>query len=1217
MWNSKMKDMRLWMVVVAMLAVTFFVPWSAHGVSAPSGVTPIVPNEGGITITAGDAQKTYTHYIQGDKSPVNGGISVTGGNHDIYVKNVNLTRPGMSDCSFTIKRGATVNLYLVDGSTNTFVSGKGEPGIYVEEGAVLCIHGDDGELIATGGETAAGIGGKGVNYAGTITIEGGNITATGGFGGAGIGGGSQSGVASVSIESGTVTAIGGDHLPGISAGGPGIGDASGLTGGYMGVITIGEDAEVTVQGGAPGTVKGESYGIAASQLQSSGESANFVTVNKPKGNISAAILDPTQMNTVYFNGIIKTGDIYTVYGKVTVEGNELNEKADWNANSTLVIPKDASVTVKEDDNGNGWNMQNGKITGNGTLYGRDLLSGYATIGDNIDRYPKPITSKWVTVKPQTYTGSKIEPGPSEITVKEPENGTELVCGQDYEISGYGNNVQENIEVGVGTVQIKACDESEKYTTAVPFDVMFDINPVDLSKATVETIPASGEESETYDGTAKEKPSVEVKTESGEGYLPESDYTFEWVDEEPFVDAGTYHVIVKASDNGHCTGEAEGTFEIKPRPLHIASAIAADRVYNGTTKVSLDVTSGEAGFTFQEGDIVAKEDGSLDDVKIKTDGLTGDISAPDVNSYSEVTLKQSDIEKNWDGADKGNYTIDFEGRDTITVRLDPPVVISSLVHDQPILSAKSQASSEFKDMFGCTITIDNAQEGAKYQYKCIELDNKWSDATTSKTAYFDGLQVNQSYTFYARVVKPGKNEPQNIIPQTEPSTADTGFIVKRIDMLDQEPPAKFDVSFKVNEDGTTYTATMPEMEKAMYSFDGGGTWTSLEDGGNVKTNCESGHTYLACIKYIGDATHKESEPTIVEATAPMEQVEQPAISPNGGKFKGSQKITMTCPTSDAVIYYTLDGSEPVPDGPKTQRYTEAFEITEAANIKAIATKEYMKNSRSVSAKFEWDDSLEARIKKTDLSKVEDIPSSLQEAGFSSISDITAALSRVLTAHEGYTYQNIAYYDVAIEVSSDRKTWREAKPEDFPQGGLSVTIPYPSGTTKNGNDFIAAHMFSTTDTDLGTEAGGIEEPSVSKTTSGLQMKLTGMSPLGIAWKVAAADNPTGNTNATNSSNGTGANGANGANGTAARVQADGDDNGADGADGGDAASDEDDSTADEAAENGSDSNSEDGKVGSALSSLLPQTSDGRTILLWVVLAFLSAAILLALKAKGKKD
>ena len=123
-----------------------------------------------------------------------------------YSKTVEIT-------SITVSGDA--HLILSKGHTLTV-----KKGIHVREGSSLTIYGQpngDGTLIATGDSSQAGIGGFNGdphNASITITIHGGNITATGGEGAAGIG---CAGIlpSSITIYGGTITATGGKHGAGI------------------------------------------------------------------------------------------------------------------------------------------------------------------------------------------------------------------------------------------------------------------------------------------------------------------------------------------------------------------------------------------------------------------------------------------------------------------------------------------------------------------------------------------------------------------------------------------------------------------------------------------------------------------------------------------------------------------------------------------------------------------------------------------------------------------------------------------------------------------------------------------------------------------------------------------------------------------------------------------------------------------------------------------
>ena len=93
-------------------------------------------------------------------------------------------------------------------------------------------------------------------------------------------------------------------------------------------------------------------------------------------------------------------------------------------------------------------------------------------------------------------------------------------------------------------------------------------------------------------------------------------------------------------------------------------------------------------------------------------------------------------------------------------------------------------------------------------------------------------------------------------------------------------------------------------------------------------------------------------------------------------------------------------------------------------------------------------------------------------------------------------NTAVYDVALLVSADSgATWAPANSSNFPTGGLTVTLPYPSGTDSSYT-FTVVHMFTTTD--FGNVIGDIETPAVTNTANGLRFTVTGLSPISVGWE-----------------------------------------------------------------------------------------------------------------------
>ena len=169
-----------------------------------------------------------------------------------------------------------------------------------------------GSLTATGGESAAGIGGGNAN-AGQVTITGGNITATGGYGSAGIGGGygqispnPNAGDGDITISGGTIKAAGGTFGAGI--GGGYIGDAH---------VTITGDATVEeVQGGEGAAGIGSGAYASIGEVEISGNAKiDNVTGGDYGAGIGGGFSSP-------WDGGSLTGN-----GKVTIKDNAVINNA--------------------------------------------------------------------------------------------------------------------------------------------------------------------------------------------------------------------------------------------------------------------------------------------------------------------------------------------------------------------------------------------------------------------------------------------------------------------------------------------------------------------------------------------------------------------------------------------------------------------------------------------------------------------------------------------------------------------------------------------------------------------------------------------------------------------------------------------------------------------------------------------------------------------------
>ena len=84
------------------------------------------------------------------------------------------------------------------------------------------------------------------------------------------------------------------------------------------------------------------------------------------------------------------------------------------------------------------------------------------------------------------------------------------------------------------------------------------------------------------------------------------------------------------------------------------------------------------------------------------------------------------------------------------------------------------------------------------------------------------------------------------------------------------------------------------------------------------------TLALLITAVGGAWAKDDKPAT------------PVIS-GETEFYDEVTVTITCATSDANIYYTLDGSDPTYDGPSSTEieYKNAFTLTETTTVRAAA------------------------------------------------------------------------------------------------------------------------------------------------------------------------------------------------------------------------------------------------------------------------------------------
>lgn len=115
--------------------------------------------------------------------------------------------------------------------------------------------------------------------------------------------------------------------------------------------------------------------------------------------------------------------------------------------------------------------------------------------------------------------------------------------------------------------------------------------------------------------------------------------------------------------------------------------------------------------------------------------------------------------------------------------------------------------------------------------------------------------------------------------------------------------------------------------------------------------------------------------------------------------------------------------------------------------------------------------------------------------------------------GIAEADMAVYDVELLINIAGTGWIPVTKDNFPLDGLTITLPYPSGTGKDTHDFVVSHMFTAQMN--GFYAGDVEYPAVTKTEKGITFKVHGLSPVAVGW-TRAQDNSAGNDNSSGSDN-----------------------------------------------------------------------------------------------------
>lgn len=443
-----------------------------------------------------------------------------------------------------------------------------------------------------------------------------------------------------------------------------------------------------------------------------------------------------------------------------------------------------------------------------------------------------------------------------------------------------------------------------------------------------------------------------------------------------TNAGDYTVYyqITANDNYNAVAETQvgtgainiaqvewGTPTETLTPVNPTTVSGSDGQITGTTSAMQYKKSTESGWTDCSGDVTgltagtyyvrykADSNHTASDTNYKTVTLTDPgttlygvtvtdgTAAPtgDQAAGAEVTItantKTGFNFKEWTGLANSDYKTGFTKTSNPATFVMPASAVNvTATYEAAALTGTASITGDLKYGAELTATLTGGNNTGN-------LDYKWYQNGTTQVA------SNNTGKYTLRADDIGKTITVKISSnvQTGEITSAATAAVGKAD--GPTAPTAFTLSFTLNSDGTTFTATIPAFAGGEYSFDGA-TYSTT----NTKTDCAANTTYTGYARVKETATHKTGTEISDTQTSPKLTVATPTFTPNGASgFTGTQSVTISCTTAGAKIYYTTDGTTPTAS---STEYTTALSLTSTTTVKAIAVNAGMNDSAIATATF---------------------------------------------------------------------------------------------------------------------------------------------------------------------------------------------------------------------------------------------------------------------------
>lgn len=374
-----------------------------------------------------------------------------------------------------------------------------------------------------------------------------------------------------------------------------------------------------------------------------------------------------------------------------------------------------------------------------------------------------------------------------------------------------------------------------------------------------------------------------------------------------VDAGTWVIKahMTASGNYAAADSADIVLTIAPATLTINSVTVEDRVY---IKNDTSVTVSEVIF----------DGGSV------TDGIdytvAGSMTNANAGDNKEVTVTVTMTNINYDlSSSTAVTTVKISKAEAVTL------TDKSASHRYNLIGEQSIIVDGMMPEDAGTLTYSKGAEGGT-----TTIVTAWSVETDGTVKYtLAGGSIGSSITLPVKINSDNYGE------------STVNVVITLSDKDSQPAPADFNLEFTLNDDGITYTVTIPLVDGAEYSFDGI-KWSA----DNTKTNITPSDSITGYIRMKATEEKNISAPTSDTKMAPS-MVETPFAIPNGGMFSGTQTVTLDCLTDGASIYYNTNGLKPTTD---STLYEYPFTIADTTTVTAIAVKAGMHKSEVLTVAF---------------------------------------------------------------------------------------------------------------------------------------------------------------------------------------------------------------------------------------------------------------------------